>query len=163
MMRFLFVKSNKPMSKLIMWVLNEPVSHFAIYFPSHKSVFHSSTSGVRAILDKDFFQQYEIVFELTCDNGLSVDGIFSKISKCYMGKAYDYGAFLFFLPIILAKKMFKYSYKRNLWSKRNKYLCTELVEVIKLNLSLDIEWPERLDTITPYQLYLIMSQSKKLQ
>ena len=151
MITLLWTKSKAPLSKVIRWTFNEPVSHFAICF-DHRIVFHSNLLGAQIKWMPEFFQHAEPIFELHFNPPQEIedkiyDNIYAKFSK---PRFYDFGAFAFFAQAGLRHKLFKAPMpSRNLWGRREAFLCTEMSGV----LSPMIDVPNNADILTPYELY----------
>lgn len=159
-MIFLFTRKNTIFSKLIRLFTGEEISHFVLYFDDIDIVFHSFRKGVEIDWYKRFSKNYEIVYRLEAK---SVDDkkVYKQIIDKYLGRPYDIGALVFWTVIILAKRMFGYAYNTNLWGSKKALLCTELVRAVKeLDVINDIVWPEKLDMLTPKELFILLKESK---
>lgn len=137
--KVLFTRSDKVMSKLICAVTEEPVSHCAIQIGEF--VIHSSVHGVEVLPFRKFDSLNEIVFVWNTQVPESAD-LHTKIAYWH-GHTYDVGA--------LAYLAVRYAFpgllpKKNLWGASGMFMCTELVQTL-------VKLPND-DMITPYKLYL---------
>lgn len=157
-MKLLWVKGTAPLSKLIMWGLNEPVSHFAVVFDD-KIVFHSDLLGVRLAWFPSFMKTHEIVEEMDFPS-LKLDleeEVYQSIITNFDGKSYDYGAFLYFCWRGVLWKLFdKPLPSKNAWGSEDAFLCDELAKVLP-------DWvvpPEikamDIGMISPYKLFILL-------
>jgi hypothetical protein len=140
--QILFTRSNLIGSRLIRYVLKEPVSHVAIRFPKG-NILDSTAQGKRVSSYKDFTRRNEIVFSLTLE-------LTSKqlVSICWSKWNYDWGAFLY----LGVRALLPFLPKKNLWQTTGMYLCSELVA--------NIVKGTELSHLTPYQLYLLLQKEK---
>lgn len=146
-MKLLFCYSNKIGSRLIRWALREPVSHVAFEFSSGLIV-HSTFSGVGLAWDTEFHKEHTIPLYLdaTVDSVESEIDLMNMMLDIYMGRKYDYTAFIYFSWRALLFHLFRVPLPaRNKWNDKGRYLCTELAA-----LFLGRE-PDPM--ISPYQLY----------
>ena len=142
-MRILFTKSGSPLSRAIMAVTKEPVSHCALECAGW--IIHANLYGVHVELPQTFQSHSQIVY--TVDIPLDIDRVMNVLAKNEL-KYYDLGAILYlalryWLPCLP---------KKNLWQSSNMFLCTEWVtEVIDGKAD---------SMITPYQLYLKLKEKE---
>ena len=161
-MILLFTRKNTIFSKLIRLFTGEEISHFVLYFPETEIVFHSFRRGVEIDWYQRFIKGYEVVYSLKVLNiGKAQESIFYRnIIQKYLGKPYDILALLFMAVVIVARRVFNFRYKKNLWARESAFMCTELVNAIKeLGIIRDVDWPDNLDMITPKELFDLLNQS----
>lgn len=130
-MKLLWVKGNLPLSKLIMWGLDEPVSHFAICFDD-TIVFHSDLTGMhiswKATFDKTHATVYSVDIELPLEQE---EAIYKSIITQYDGSGYDYGAFAYFCWRAALYKFFKKPLPNtNPWGSTHRFLCDEEIQIL---------------------------------
>lgn len=143
-MYIIFTRSNNPISKAILFLTKEPMSHVAIEIGDF--IIQSNLKGTNLVSKEKFHG--EIVAKL-------------PISICYMNSVlgllekramYDYPALLYLGLRYTCKRLFGWSIpKANLWSISGIYTCTEFVTFV-LSAKED-------SLITPYQLYLKLGGS----
>lgn len=159
-MKILFVKGTLPLSKLIMWGLDEPVSHFAVLFDD-KIVFHSDLTGVHISWYPTFLKSHEVVFETEFHeaNLNEEEEVYQSIVSKYDGKKYDYGAFIYFIYRGFLKKIFNKSMpKVNPFGKSGGFLCTEIAELLPdWVIPAIIKKNNDLGMVSPYQLWLLLN------
>lgn len=158
MIRLLWVKSNKPLSKVIRWTFKEPCSHFAIAFDD-RFIFHSDLRGAYPTFWSWFMQSHEVVHELIFKAPIEIeDSVWDQIVKRFdKPKPYDWGAFCFFTITGLSHRLFNTAMpKRNLWGDKDSFLCVELADICR-NL---IQVPDNLDICTPENLWLTAKPNK---
>lgn len=155
-MKLIWVSGTLPLSKAIMWLLNEPVSHFAIVF-DEKIVFHSDLLGVKISWYATFLKTHTVVYEIDhTDAALDLqEATYQSIISQYDGKNYDYGAFFYFAWRGLLKKLFnKPIPTKDPWGSKNGFLCTEMVQTLPDSIvPTDIK-ADDLSITSPYQLWL---------
>src|SRR3972149_5686290 len=107
-MKLIWTKSKAPLSVLIRWGLNEPVSHFAIVFDDFL-VFHSNLVGVHMVSMNRFLKSTaQIVYEKNYAMVLEdEEAIYRAIISKHDGEPYDFGAFFYFIWRVLLHKFFK--------------------------------------------------------
>ena len=161
-MKIVWVRSNKLFSKLIMWVLEEPVSHMAIVF-DNKIVFHADLMGVRLAWYPTFLKTHQVVEEIDFDLSLQdEEEVYQSIITANDGKPYDYGAFAYFTYRGLLRKCFGTPLpEKNPWGSEDRYLCDEMVEVLP-------DWiiPQSVKEVdigmkSPWQVYLLLKATLK--
>lgn len=153
-MRLIWTKNKMPLSWLIRWGLDEPVSHFAIVFDD-RLVFHSNLKGVNVDWFDNFKKHHTIVFERHFNVGLSTEEkVYLDVIGKKIGKPYDFLGFIYFAYIGLKKKLFGTKTPNdNIFNQPEAYLCTELADVIYGFMGVD-KTQKELAMISPYQLYL---------
>jgi hypothetical protein len=162
-MKLIWTKSTSPLSVLIRWALNEPVSHFAIVF-DNKLVFHSNLLGLHVGWFNTFKKQCTVVYEKDYPMALEKEeAIYQEILDREDGKSYDYGAFAYFAWRALLKKLFRIPLpKENSWDSIDQDICTESAKYLQYVIPEEI--PADLAMLSPYQLALILAaQRPKLQ
>lgn len=154
-MRLIWTKNKMPLSWLIRWGLDEPVSHFAIVFDD-RLVFHSNLFGVHLEWFNTFKKHQEIVFQINVSLPLEKEErVYLDILGQHDSKPYDYLAFIYFMWCGFLRKFFnKEMPKRSQLNNTGAYLCTELAFVI-LNLLKLEEKDLDLSITSPFQLYLL--------
>ena len=157
-MKLLWVKSKLPLSRLIMWGLDEPCSHFAVMFDD-KIVFHSNLTGMHIVWAKTFMKQYEIVFEMEHSPDLaSEEEIYQGILDAYDGKGYDYGAFAYFFWRAVLKKFFKQPMpEHNPWGSKDRFLCDEVAQLLPDSICPPAVKAMDLAMKSPYQVWLLLN------
>jgi hypothetical protein len=150
-MKLIWTKSHLPLSKLIRWGLDEPVSHFAVVIED-SIVFHSNLWGVHIEWYSTFKEHCEVVYEI------EVDGTFEDVKPIIdklAGKPYDIKALLFFAYRGALLKFFKIPLpNRNYWADPDALLCTGLAQAF-------VPSDKDYEIVSPYQLYLMIKQSKE--
>lgn len=138
-----------PLSKLIMKLTGECVSHTAIR--NGDFVYQSSFAGVEQVRASKFLAEYNVKYSLRpSDDHLTEDLVERLIERVVdlRGSPYDFPGLIY---LGLRYAFFKNTTKKNLWQLSGMYLCTELVEDI-----IDIKTDSM---ITPYKLYLKLKES----
>ena len=157
-MRLYFTKSQKPLSRLIRWGLNEPCSHFAIGF-SDRLLFQSNLLGTGIEWLPRFLNEQTVVYEIVIPMDEDVqDRIYDRIMPIWDGWPYDWKAFLFLGWRAALKKFFGRPFPaKNPWQDKKAYLCVGLVRALDTD-----EVPDWLrvavrnvgdDSVFPYGLY----------
>lgn len=163
-MKLLFVAGTAPLSKLIMWGLDEPCSHFAILFDD-KIVFHADLTGVHIAWYEHFAKTHSIVHELDfSDASLDLqEEAYQAIISQYYGKMYDFGSFVYFFWRAALKKVFKVAMPlRSPWGSKKTFLCTEIAGVMPDEVvPAEIKSSRDLGMTSPYQLWLLLSPRAK--
>lgn len=157
-MKLLWVKGNLPLSKLIMWGLEEPVSHFAIAF-DNKIVFHSDLTGLHIQWLPSFLKTHEVVFEMEHSPGLEEEeAIYQGVLDAYDGKGYDYGAFAYFAWRAALKKIARQPMpEHNPWGNKDRYLCDEVVQLLPDSICPPAVKQMDLAMKSPYQVWLLLN------
>lgn len=140
----LFTKSKTLGSWLIRKITGEPVSHCAIRVDN--LVIEASGVGIIVLPYDKFCKEDTVVFEVPV-SGFK-DDLTNMLSK-YIGHNYDYMRLLYLGWVYLTKS----KEDANIGHISGSYLCTEFVTT-ELYGQLDTE-------ITPYQLYLKLTQGNK--
>ena len=156
-MRLLFVRSQKPASRLIRWGLDEEVSHVAVEFSSGL-VIHSTFSGVTLQWIDSFLSEDEIVYSLpvTPTEGETEIDLMSRVMHTYWKRGYDYWAFTYFSWRVFLRKFLDIPLpEKNRFNHERSFLCTELAGVIV--------GQEVSPMITPLELYDILTGSTHSQ
>lgn len=150
-MKFLWTKSNKPLSVLIRKVTGEPVSHVVI--ATNGFVVHSNLKGVHVEDELVFRANCEVVFELSLPEDASNESKLHTLLSQDEGKLYDFGALIFVGLAMFLRTMFKIPLpKSNLWQSTGMFMCTEWVSEFLDN--------KEDSMITPYGLYLKLLANK---
>lgn len=155
-MLLIFTKSSQPLSKLIRWGTDEPVSHFAIVFDD-KLVFHSNLLGVHLEWFDTFKKHATIVYSISLRHTTleEQEAVFRGIVDNFDGSKYDFKAFLYFAWRVFLRKCFnKELPKVNIWDDKHGFLCTELAKALPTPFKLDAD----LSIITPFTLWEIYKE-----
>lgn len=161
----LFVSGTQPLSKLIMWGLSEPCSHFAILFDD-KIVFHSTLTGVKIEWYESFLKTHKVEFmiEHKSETLDLEEKVYQEIISKYDGDSYDYKSFLFFTWNVAMLKMFKRPLPKAGASDLKNFLCTEIAATLPDSVVPSSLKALDLGSISPYQLWLLLQgHSKKAQ
>lgn len=143
-MRILFTRSEKIVSKLIRRVTGEPVSHCAIQVGDW--VIHSNFLGVHPERIDKFLKGGVTIWaavELPNDYPKILLNTFEG-----WGKRYDFGAMFY----LLARAIFPWLPKKNLWQCSDMFLCSEWVAHV-------VEDDDDA-MITPYRLAMRLLEQK---
>ena len=158
-MRIVFTRNTSPLSRLIRWGFEEPVSHVGIVFKD-VLLFHSNLLGVHVDNFKSYSNTNEIVYEIEYNLSDSEEiALFLNLYERYAGRGYDFKAFLY-----LACVGFRYKFLRhplpdkNSWEDDRTDICLEMVE--KLPASVIGNIPKELSMLTPYRLYKLLLEAK---
>jgi hypothetical protein len=154
-MKLIWTKNKMPLSWLIRWGLDEPVSHFAIVFDG-RIVFHSNLFGVHLKWFDTFKKSQEIVFSIDIKLPLEQEEqVYLDIIGTQDGQSYDYCAFFYFMWRGFLRKFFGIPMPLKSFANQKKaFLCTELAFAI-LNLLKLNEKDLDLSITSPFQLYLL--------
>jgi hypothetical protein len=130
-MKLLWVSGTLPLSKLIMWGLNEPVSHFAICFDD-TIVFHSDLTGMHISWFATFQKTHKVVYSVDVQLPLEQEEeIYKSLITKYDGSGYDYGAFCYFIYRAALLKFFKKPLPNtNPWGSKTRFLCDEEIQLL---------------------------------
>ena len=135
-MKILFTRSNKLVSRLIRRVTGEPVSHCALSIGDY--VVHSNFLGMHPQTLASFEDGIEVWGSVELPD--NYERVFDKLCQNYRAW-YDFGA----MAYLLAKAIFPWLPKKNLWQCSGMFLCSEWVS----------DYMGEDDAmITPYKLYL---------
>lgn len=158
-MKLLWVKSGLPLSKLIMWGLDEPCSHFAVVFDD-KIVFHSNLSGLHIVWFESFLKSYEVVFEIDVPLPLEEEEkMYQSIITKYDGASYDYGAFAYLTWRGFLKKFFgKPIPSHNPWASSKRYICDEVIQLLPEEIVGKEIKNADLSIRSPYQVWLMIKR-----
>lgn len=153
-MKVVFTKSNLPVSKLICWGLDEPVSHLAFVF-DNKFVIQSSFFGVELqwlntfIKHNDIIQMIEIPLTLEKE-----EVVYRSIIDNFDDSAYDYQFFFYLFWNGLLRKLFgKPLPNYNPYSNNGQFICFELLDVLP-NWLLPVKPTKDEGVISPHKAYL---------
>lgn len=158
-MTLIWTKSALPLSKLIRWTMNEPVSHFGIVF-DNGIVFHSNLLGTHIEWYGSFVKNCDIVHSIEIPLSLEAEeAVYKNLLNTYDDKPYDFGALFYFGYRALLKKFFGVPLpQRNEWAKADNFLCTEIAGVLPESVMPKL--PRDLAITSPYTLYLRITESK---
>lgn len=152
-MEILFTRRpSMPVSKLIMEVTGESVSHAAIR--NGNFIYQSSFTGVEQVKATDFLADYTVVYSLkpfseSLNEAALVERLVERMVEL-RGTLYDFPGLLYLALRYSLSSLFDIP-KKNLWQISGMYICTEFVEDI-----IDIKSDPM---ITPYKLYLKLKES----
>lgn len=164
-MKLLFAAGSSPLSKLIMWALNEPVSHFAIEMDGNL-IFQSNLLGVGICGMNNFLSSHKIVKSI--DPSASSDqenAVYNSFVNVADGEPYGWLAFIYFCWRALLFKFFKKPIPTSVpaldarWDTgKSGLLCTQAAGL------LPPEWiaplvASQLDIVSPWKLYVAVSQN----
>ena len=156
-MKILFTKSSSPVSKLIRWIFNEPISHLAIEM-DERIVYHSNLIGVHLNWASRFRAHCEVVFEINIPMKLEQEELVYQRAIPLEGSSWDWTAgFWLFYRGLLFKWFKKPMPKYNPWSRKQRLFCHELAMIFSGLIPI----PDYLDTLTPYTFYLILTEVAK--
>lgn len=162
MIELLFTTSDYKFSRLARWALKSDCSHFAICF-DRRVVFHSNFSGVHIEPIEVFEQKNHIIHKLTPNTLATLtqeDDLWSRLINLNYGKSYDFGAMLFLGLNLIGKRLVNLPLsKNNLWSAKEGFICTELLESLSgLKLG-SATFPDmgNIEMQRPHDLYLELS------
>ena len=153
-MEILFTHSNMPLSKIIMWGLNEPVSHFVLVFDNHW-IIQSNLLGISSSWLTSFKKHSEIIYAIHLNLPKETENeILKKIMDNFDGSPYGWGEFLFFTWRTILKKLFKMPFpNKNKWGSKKGFLCTELFSFLPSDF-VPVEIKNKdLAMVSPYNLY----------
>ena len=161
-MKFLWLKSKLPLSKFIMWGLDEPCSHFAIVFDK-KLVFHSDMTGLHITWLDSIQRSHEIVFEMDVPMDLEgEENMYQAIISQYHGAMYDFGAFLYLTWRGFLKKFFKRPLPpTNPWASKNRFICDEIIQLLPVELVGEEIKNADLSIRSPYQVWLMIQKFRQ--
>lgn len=131
----LFCKTDLPLSKLIMWGTDEPVSHVGIDLPSKGWVAHSDLLGLHKVFRAQFLREHTVVatFKLLClpEQQAVIEQKFFAFLDADTGAGYDYGAFAYFAYRAALKKTLGLPIpKVNPLGDSGQFLCTEVTYLL---------------------------------
>jgi len=138
-MRFLGTKSSLPLSKAITILSGDDCSHFAVHFEALGLVLHSNLVGIHCDLDDIFFSdKVKVVHDIKIDMGLvqEVKALreFQKNLKARVQErksGYDMGALFYQGWALVLWRLFKKPIpQKNEWANRDRFLCTELYDML---------------------------------
>jgi len=159
-MKLIFTKSNLPLSVLIRWALNEPVSHFAVVFDS-KFVIQSNLLGVQLNWLNTFKKHSEIVFSIEKDLTLEMEEqVYRSLLDNFDGRSYDWAAFFYFMwRAILNKSLGVPIPSKSPYGSPLKFLCTEIYSALP-------EWLfgkkiDNLNIMSAYKVYKALTSSQE--
>jgi len=149
--KLVFTKGDSWFSKSIMWMLNEPCSHFAIEFENDPIVFHSNLLGCHISSKTSFYKKSKKVFELKFNLTLDEEEkIYQRLVSDFEGQAYDFGAFFYFTYRAFLFKFFGASLPViNPFQNKKTFLCTGLAASLPLSICPRVDF----EMISPFHLY----------
>lgn len=159
MIKLMFVKSNAPLSKLIMWSTSEPVSHFAIGITLNNKatdylVFNSDLYGVRVLWSTDFLKSHKIVYEIDYDlDDVQTNDFTQKVIDRSIGSPYNFIELVSCGLLALYSKISKKPTPKTSWfGREDEFMCTDLARLLPQSMTHD-QPIEVHEVLTPYQLY----------
>lgn len=161
-MKLIWTRNSSPLSQLIRWGLQEPVSHFAIVF-DNKIVFHANLYGAHIEWYNTFRKNNEVVLEK--DYPLSLEQeelVYQSIIDRLDGSRYDIRALIFFVTAIAANRYLGLAMPaRNHFQSSDALLCTALVQSLPSWVVPNLKTLEGkdLEIISPYQIYQVANGS----
>lgn len=161
-MKLIWVEGSAPLSKLIMWGLDEPVSHFAIALDD-KIVFHSDLTGLHIVWKNTFDKTRKTIFEYDLTLPLEQEeAIYQNILNQYDGSSYDFGAFIYFGWRALLRKVFKKEMpQKNPWGNKNHFLCDEIIQLLPVEFIGQELKKADLAMKSPYQTWIMLQNHLK--
>lgn len=159
-LKILFTTNEKPLSKALRYLFNEPVSHVGILFQSLDLVVDSSTTGVKITRKKTFVKKNTPILEIQLDDYRFDElVIFNELLDKIECKGYDFGAYFWFALEGLKHKLFRKNLSLGNPSQNDEQvLCTEIFYpifpyLLTKNINL---YKYDLAALTPFMLYRIM-------
>lgn len=158
-------KPKNPMSKLIRWGLDEPMSHFATAFFPFKTglvLEQQMTKGFEITDFEYFISQNSIVHALMPKESMFDDeDILMGLMEEFSGSKYDDGSFLYLCWRVILLKLFQEPFPKNgEWGDTTDPLCTGHARIIQ---RLRPEWFTKeisdFDITSPGSLYENMLRS----
>ena len=126
--QLLFTRNSKPLSRMIIELTREPVSHVAIRIEDY--VLHSSIFGPE-IRTYEYFQAHNVIVYSMPLPGTHYQRLPLHVMSQIDNRGYDWGAILYLGLCYVMLRAFKIKLpKANLWEASNMYICTELVTKI---------------------------------
>lgn len=160
-MRIVFTKNNMPLSQMIRWLFDEPVSHAAFLFDNDKWVFESNLFGTQITWGDYWRKKQEIVYSLEYEmTYMQEEKVFQTIMNENLGKSWDLLGALWLGLCGLRKKLFGIEMpSRNPFNKKQKLMCHELIEKLPREITGLSEQIES-SAITPYVMFVILGSAK---
>jgi hypothetical protein len=150
MIRLQFTRNNGPLSMLIRWIFDSPVSHFSLRMDN--LVFHSNLLGARIVMFENFKKGNYFEYIIEKDMPLLEEEKVWLALQDIEGKSWDFKAAFFLGWHGLMRKWFKKPMpEKNSWGSHNAYLCTEVIEAMGYEI-------KDLDMNDPYRLYLSLTK-----
>lgn len=159
-MKILFTKSNNIVSKIIRYVLNEPVSHVVLQF-ENGMIIHSDFLGVSIQWQKEYFSRKiknEALYSIEYNCEVSDEELIKIIMDSVASKPYDFKAVSYFTLCSLLHKFTGIRITRNEWNNKNEYICTEMVELLPGKIQSVLKNVD-LSITSPYRLYKILESN----
>lgn len=157
-MKLVFTKNDLPVSKLIRWGLNEPVSHFGIVYGN--LIFHINFLGAHIEYYPTFEKHNEIVFEIESKMPLhEAKALFWEIIASYDGTSYDFTGFLYFGWRGILYRFFHIPLpEKNKWQNPAAHLCVQLAKHLPEKYFRGISKIPDHEAVSPYKLFLAIWQ-----
>lgn len=157
-MQIVFSRSKYPLSALIMWAFNEPVSHTAFVFDD-KWLFQSNLLGMNVHWLRTWQKTSTVVDCITYDLTIEQEEeIFQSLLDQYSDEEYDFCAFAYFGWRAFLLKFFGVPMPKTGRNGKG-YLCTEVAGLLPqwlTKLPKDVD----LSITTPWQLRDILKAAK---
>ncbi len=153
-MKILYTRNGLPLSRLIRWGLDEPVSHMAIEFDD-KIIFQSNLFGVHLTFASNFRAKNEVVFEQTLPTTeVEENATYFNVIAKHEGRSWDFSAFFYWAYCVINFKLLKKPYPSvNKLASKRADLCVELARSLPERFSIKgID----LAMVSPYAVFLIV-------
>ena len=156
-MKIVFCAGTSILSKIIMWGLNEPVSHFAIIMDKNL-VFHSNLFGVNIQGDNYFEKSHKIVKVIDPHATVEQENdIYYRVVDQLDGTPYDWRTFFYFIWRAILFRVFESTIPVTVpWNTTTdqSFLCTRMAFVLPPDWTKPLLPADIL--ISPWQMYLTM-------
>lgn len=162
-MKFVVTKSKTILGKVITWGLDEPVSHFSLVF-DQRFVISSNLLGVHLSWYKTLCQNSVSYYEIDMPLPLEKEEeVYLAIMNGFDGSNYDYDLFLKFIEAGIKKKLFKKPIDLSKSStQNNKFLCTEIIQLLPDWLVSADTKQKTLGLVSPWMLFnILVTEIKK--
>jgi hypothetical protein len=159
-MKIVFTASDKILSKVIRWGLDEPCSHVVLVF-DNEIAFHSNLSGAHVDWWNGMKNHLRVVDEIDLPMSLEEEeSVYQGILKSAYGHSYDYLGFMFFVFRGLMYKFLKVPFPEdNKWKTSGADLCVEVLQYLPQRLG--IVTPKNISIISPHKLCLNLKEQLK--
>lgn len=169
-MRFIFVASDQPGSKLIQWGLDSKSSHFAMTFDEDEQgggiVFHSHGTGPQLEWLGTFLARYRVIHSLKFNQPIDLvdeESLYKAAIRQFAGEGYDYPAMLYWAWCVVRNKLFAVPFPaKNRWAIAGYALCTGLASGIPWIADLAALHGVDLEMIRPDDLCELLLSSGQL-
>lgn len=168
-MKIYFVKDDKWYSKIIMGVMEEPVTHIGIgLFCDKFDLVIDCTKPYGKLYHFDHWtsrDKYQLVttLELKLSEKKEIEIYYKLIDNCLL-VPYDWGAYAYGLFYVIKKMLWNAEYpKKNPWAGEGKW-CSEIIEPLKPYLKendIDLDSYD-LEIATPWMIYKELIKHEKI-